>query len=60
MAILVCGGAGKYGLLVENSVGGLVQGLRSIANKENIDIIEKFDYNQYNLKAMETFYNCIK
>lgn len=45
---------GKYGLLVENSVEGLEGGLHYIV--ENPDYRpEKFDYKNYNKKAIESF-----
>ncbi|KON70878.1 CDP-glycerol:glycerophosphate glycerophosphotransferase [Peribacillus butanolivorans] len=49
---------GKYGLLVEDSINGLEKGLYSMIRKENLKI-EKFDYNQYNSLAMETFNKCL-
>lgn len=50
---------GKYGLLVENSISGLEEGLNFIANRKYINQIEKFDYNKYNSLAMETFIKCL-
>ncbi|MEK5382463.1 CDP-glycerol glycerophosphotransferase family protein [Niallia sp. FSL W8-0635] len=48
---------GKYGMLVENSITGLAQGLESIINEKESFVPAKFDYAEYNQEAMETFYN---
>jgi glycosyltransferase involved in cell wall biosynthesis len=50
---------GKYGLLVENSIAGLKEGLYSLVSQETI-FNEKFDYAQYNSLAMTTFYKCLR
>jgi CDP-glycerol glycerophosphotransferase len=50
---------GKYGLLVENSISGLVKGMYSIINEENRLQTERFDYKKYNNIAMETFYHAL-
>ncbi|MFD9628191.1 CDP-glycerol glycerophosphotransferase family protein [Peribacillus muralis] len=49
---------GKYGLLVENSINGLENGLATMANNANSNL-EKFNYRQYNELAMETFKKCL-
>lgn len=49
---------GKYGLLVENSINGLEKGLSTMVSTDNPKL-EKFDYNQYNGLAMETFKKCL-
>lgn len=48
---------GKYGKLVENSVAGLVSGMESAigTNKQSI----RFDVEQFNEKAMESFYRTL-
>ncbi|MGM0902877.1 MAG: CDP-glycerol glycerophosphotransferase family protein [Bacillota bacterium] len=50
---------GKYGLLVENSVSGLEQGMKSMYKKENPSQLIPFDYLQYNSLAMESFYKVL-
>lgn len=50
---------GKYGLLVENSIDGLVSGMEAISVNKNKKIGAKFDYEQYNNLAMDTFYDCL-
>ena len=50
---------GKYGVLVENSIEGLVSGMESIAVNKCKKVGAKFDYEQYNNLAMESFYNCL-
>lgn len=47
---------GKYGLLVENSIDGLVSGMKSIAENREKKWGEPFDYKFYNEMAMESFY----
>ncbi|MBS4195715.1 CDP-glycerol glycerophosphotransferase family protein [Lederbergia citri] len=51
---------GKYGLLVENSIQGLEEGLHQIANKEQSFRPEAFDYKYYNEMAMESFYRPLR
>lgn len=50
---------GKYGLLVENSISGLEQGLTTIATNKDLQF-KKFDYQEYNTLAMGTFYKCLQ
>ncbi|MCY7866529.1 CDP-glycerol glycerophosphotransferase family protein [Bacillus spizizenii] len=50
---------GKYGVLVEDSVLGLRQGLEKIMNNPQ-QKLEIFDYEQYNKKAMDSFYKVLK
>ncbi|HET7627570.1 MAG TPA: glycosyltransferase, partial [Bacillales bacterium] len=45
---------GSYGLLVKDSVDGLVKGMTQVAER-NVPM-KKFDYETYNLTAMATFY----
>ncbi|MEC1752695.1 CDP-glycerol glycerophosphotransferase family protein [Bacillus mojavensis] len=48
---------GKYGVLVDDSVKGLSQGLTKVMNdKSNSEI---FDYEQYNNTAMDSFYKVL-
>ncbi|WP_062108600.1 CDP-glycerol glycerophosphotransferase family protein [Bacillus niameyensis] len=47
---------GKYGLLVENSVKGLVAGMQQMAQESENFQTAPFDYKYYNEMAMETFY----
>ncbi|WHY86098.1 CDP-glycerol glycerophosphotransferase family protein [Neobacillus novalis] len=50
---------GVYGLLVENSISGLEEGLNLMASDKK-PRFKKFDYNQYNAAAMESFYKCLE
>ena len=47
---------GKYGLLVENSIDGLVDGMEFVNRQNKKKIGAKFDGYKYNNKAMESFY----
>ncbi|EOR24664.1 CDP-glycerol glycerophosphotransferase family protein [Niallia sp. Sow4_A1] len=47
-----------YGELVENSIEGLVQGLKKM--REVKPTFKKFDYVEYNKSAMEMFYSYIQ
>nr|WP_280518584.1 CDP-glycerol glycerophosphotransferase family protein [Lederbergia wuyishanensis] len=47
---------GKYGLLVENSIEGLENGLLQIVNDNNVSNSEQFNFKYYNEMAMESFY----
>lgn len=49
---------GKYGMLVEDSVEGLYQGLIEYNNRDK-QIGAEFDFNQYNDEAMASFYKVI-
>ena len=49
---------GKYGLLVENSISGLEEGMKFIGNS-NGAIGEAFNSYQYNHDAMSSFYECL-
>lgn len=49
---------GKYGILVENSVEGIYKGMKSIVEKQSINA--KFDAEEYNRKAIESFYEKLK
>jgi len=50
---------GKYGLLVENSIEGLKEGMEIMIKKGKALNMEVFDYNKYNALAMETFYRTL-
>ncbi|MDQ6600369.1 CDP-glycerol glycerophosphotransferase family protein [Bacillus salipaludis] len=47
---------GRYGLLVENSVEGLANGLEQLAKNELKVLPDPFFPEEYNKKAMDTFY----
>ncbi|WP_286229694.1 CDP-glycerol glycerophosphotransferase family protein [Neobacillus mesonae] len=47
---------GKYGLLVENSIDGLENGLRQMAKEESDYKADVFVPSEYNDRAMGTFY----
>lgn len=49
---------GKYGLLVENSIDGLVSGMKQVAGS-NGPVGASFDSYKYNHGALETFYECL-
>nr|WP_285890743.1 CDP-glycerol glycerophosphotransferase family protein [Mesobacillus maritimus] len=49
---------GKYGLLVDNSIDGLEQGMKYMYKRENQSKLP-FDYLQYNELAMESFYKVL-
>jgi len=46
---------GRYGMLVENSVEGLLEGFLKFINRQYNK--EDFDFIDYNNKAIDTFYN---
>lgn len=50
---------GKYGLLVENSISGLEEGMLSVITNENTLDMDRFDYKKYNNLAMESFYRAL-
>jgi hypothetical protein len=50
---------GRYGLLVENSIAGLEQGLTQLAKNEFDNRLDEFMPEEYNKKAMETFYQVL-
>ena len=50
---------GRYGLLVENSIEGLEKGLTQLAGNE-LDIkLDEFIPEEYNKKAMASFYQIL-
>ncbi len=51
---------GRYGLLVENSIEGLKKGLNQLARSELDIILDEFIPEEYNNKAMATFYNILE
>lgn len=51
---------GRYGLLVENSIEGLKQGLNQLARNELNNKLDEFIPEEYNKKAMATFYNVLE
>ncbi|MFP5112586.1 CDP-glycerol glycerophosphotransferase family protein [Bacillaceae bacterium C204] len=51
---------GKYGLLVENSIGGLEKGLNQLAKNELEHTPDEFRPEEYNKKAMDTFYKVLE
>ena len=51
---------GRYGLLVENSIEGLKNGLNQLARSELDIILDEFIPEEYNNKAMATFYNILE
>ncbi len=50
---------GRYGLLVENSIEGLEKGLNQIAKNELDYQPDKFVPDEYNKRAMSTFYRIL-
>ncbi|SJN16656.1 Teichoic acid biosynthesis protein [Marinilactibacillus psychrotolerans 42ea] len=50
---------GKYGILVEDSVDGLVEGLSNYIGKGHSDYSNPFDYVKYNQMAIQNFYEVI-
>jgi len=50
---------GKFGILVEDSVEGLMEGLNRFASNGNKSHEAIFDAKTYNKKAMETFYKAL-
>ncbi|MFP7479755.1 CDP-glycerol glycerophosphotransferase family protein [Terribacillus saccharophilus] len=50
---------GRYGILVEDSVEGLIDGFHKVTD-ENENQVQPFDYEEYNKKAMDTFYSAFK
>ncbi|MED3792890.1 CDP-glycerol glycerophosphotransferase family protein [Niallia alba] len=50
---------GKYGLLVKNSISGLVEGMEKITNEKDSYVPQKFNYIKYNQEAMNSFYKCL-
>lgn len=51
---------GRYGLLVENSIVGLEKGLNQLAKNELDHTPDEFRPEEYNKKAMETFYKVLE
>src|SRR5699024_11074410 len=51
---------GKYGLLVEDSVKGLEKGMHFVFDHEDGVAMEQFDYEKYNNRAMNSFYQCLR
>ncbi|WP_066065385.1 CDP-glycerol glycerophosphotransferase family protein [Neobacillus soli] len=51
---------GRYGLLVENSIAGLEQGLQQLARNEFDNKLDEFIPEEYNKKAMDTFYRVLE
>lgn len=51
---------GRYGLLVENSIEGLTQGLTQLARNELNNKLDEFIPEEYNKKAMATFYQVLE
>jgi CDP-glycerol glycerophosphotransferase len=50
---------GRYGVLVDDSVEGLIEGFHKVTSNEE-GTVEPFDYNEYNQKAMGTFYSAFQ
>lgn len=50
---------GRYGLLVEDNIEGLMNGMIQFVNKINVKFGENFDYKIYNQEAMDTFYRML-
>lgn len=50
---------GRYGVLVEDSVDGLIDGFHKVTNENEIQV-QPFNYEEYNEKAMNTFYSAFK
>ncbi|TDK62187.1 GW domain-containing glycosaminoglycan-binding protein [Bacillus salipaludis] len=51
---------GRFGLLVENSIEGLENGLKQMAKNELDYRPDEFNPDEYNKKAMDTFYKVLK
>ncbi|WP_066258927.1 CDP-glycerol glycerophosphotransferase family protein [Neobacillus drentensis] len=51
---------GRYGLLVENSIEGLEKGLTQLAKNELDNKPDEFIADEYNKKAMGTFYKVLE
>ncbi|MEH7075094.1 CDP-glycerol glycerophosphotransferase family protein [Neobacillus drentensis] len=51
---------GRYGLLVENSIEGLEKGLTKLAKNELEYTPDEFNAEEYNKKAMDTFYKVLE
>ncbi|WP_144554152.1 glycosyltransferase [Bacillus sp. X1(2014)] len=51
---------GRYGLLVDNSVEGLEKGLNQLAKNELDHTPDNFRPEEYNQKAMDTFYKVLE
>ncbi|MEH7129901.1 CDP-glycerol glycerophosphotransferase family protein [Neobacillus drentensis] len=51
---------GRYGLLVENSIAGLEQGLTQLARNEFDNRLDEFIPEEYNKKAMASFYQVLE
>ncbi|MCY7831090.1 glycosyltransferase, partial [Bacillus spizizenii] len=49
---------GRYGTLVDDSISGLENGLKTVRTEINT-VMQAFDYNEYNKKAMDTFYRVL-
>lgn len=49
---------GRYGTLVDDSIAGLENGLKAVRTEINT-VMQAFDYNEYNKKAMDTFYKVL-
>lgn len=50
---------GKYGLLVDDSVNGLYEGLYKFGNNHKQKLGHNFDYDEYNQEAMNSFYKVL-
>ena len=50
---------GKYGLLIEDSVNGLYEGLRKFGTNPEQRLGHRFDYEEYNKEAMDSFYKVL-
>jgi glycosyltransferase involved in cell wall biosynthesis len=50
---------GRYGSLVENSINGIRDGLNQLARNELNNKLDEFIPEEYNKKAMETFYQVL-
>jgi CDP-glycerol glycerophosphotransferase len=51
---------GRYGLLVENSIEGLEKGLTQLARNELNNKLDEFIPEEYNKKAMASFYQVLE
>ncbi|WP_066258926.1 CDP-glycerol glycerophosphotransferase family protein [Neobacillus drentensis] len=51
---------GRYGLLVENSIEGLEKGLTQLAKNELNNKLDEFIPEEYNKKAMASFYQVLE
>lgn len=51
---------GRYGVLVEDSIEGLVAGFKNYVKNNHSKTSESFNYQEYNMKAMENFYEVIR